>query len=47
MRPDEIEWQISAVDGVEFVSEVHRTWGLRIHRLAAMNPLPCSQLLII
>jgi hypothetical protein len=25
--PDEIEWHISNVDGVEHVSEVHRTWG--------------------
>lgn len=25
--PDEIEWQISTVDGVEHVSEIHRTWG--------------------
>lgn len=25
--PDDIEWQISSVDGVEHVSELHRTWG--------------------
>jgi hypothetical protein len=25
--PDEIEWGISRVDGVEQVSEAHRTWG--------------------
>jgi len=24
--PDDVKWQISKVDGVELVSEVHRTW---------------------
>lgn len=25
--PDEVKWQISTMNGVEHVSEVHRTWG--------------------
>ena len=25
--PDDIEWQIEEYDGIEWVSEVHRTWG--------------------
>ena len=24
--PDGVEWQISREDGIEYVSEVHRTW---------------------
>jgi hypothetical protein len=24
--PDEVKWQISTVDGIEHVSEVHRVW---------------------
>jgi hypothetical protein len=25
--PDDVRWEIQAVDGVELVSEAHRTWG--------------------
>jgi hypothetical protein len=25
--PEEVKWKISTVDGVELVSEEHRTWG--------------------
>ena len=25
--PDEVKWQISKMDGIEYVSEIHRTWG--------------------
>lgn len=25
--PDEVQWEIRKTDGVEHVSEVHRTWG--------------------
>jgi hypothetical protein len=25
--PDDVEWQIDEYDGLEWVSERHRTWG--------------------
>ena len=25
--PDDVKWEISTTDGVEYVSEVHRTWA--------------------
>ena len=25
--PDDVQWEISSVGGVEHISEVHRTWG--------------------
>jgi len=25
--PDDIEWQVTAVNGVEIIREKHRTWG--------------------
>jgi hypothetical protein len=25
--PDEVQWEIAKTDGVEHVTEVHRTWG--------------------